>query len=125
MNTHELCTSTNNFISNIKDIKSTTVYLSLSLKNIDKLIMSRLKEPYILHPNTHKVPEFLLKNFIDARKWIQKFCNHYGYNIYLTSDFIMMINHIKNNEKLYKHLEKNNLHIFKKDFFIAINRLIN
>ena len=125
MNARELCTPTDNYISDIKDIEFTTVYLNLTVKNIDKLIMCKLKEPYTLHPSTHIVPNHLLLNFVDMRKWIKKFCDHYGYNIHLTSDFIMMIKHIKTNEKIYKHLDTNNVHVHKKEFLMAINRLIN
>ena len=125
MNAHELRTPTDNYISNVKNLESTTVYLDLTKKNIDKLIMFRLKEPYKLHPDSHKVPDYLLLDFIDFRTWLGKFCDHYGYNIHLTSDFIMMMKHITTNEILYKHLDKNHIHVQKKSFVDAIRRLIS
>tara|TARA_B100000424_G_C22884190_1_gene470488 strand:+ start:634 stop:1032 length:399 start_codon:yes stop_codon:yes gene_type:complete len=128
----EIRTNFDLYIKNFKNIKDTLNYIEIimntsnfSINTINKMIMHKLDEPNNLHPYTYNVPEFLLTNFVDIRLWLKRFCLHYGYDIALTCDFIMMMKHIKETEKLYKHLIQNQLNIHKKEFLIMIKQLIN
>ena len=78
----------------------------------------------MLHPSTYIVPEHILIDFVDMRVWLKKFCNHYGYNISITSDFIIMMKHMKETEKIYKHLIQNKTYIHKTEFLMAIKELL-
>lgn len=120
------------YVSNIKDIHKTINYINalnelndISLNNINKMIMNRLQEPYILHPSIYLTPESLLTNFVDMRVWLNQFCIYYGYNISITSDFIIMMKHMKESEKIYKHLINNQAYVHKNDFLMMIKNLLS
>ena len=128
----EIRTDFDLYITNYKNLENTLSYIEIlndtnhvSINTINKMIMHKLNEPCKLHPDMYKIPKHLLHNFVDMRVWLRCFCEHFGYDIAVTSDFIMMMKHMKETEKIYKHLTQNQANVHKKEFLLMIKSLLS